>query len=60
MSLLVWSVVSIVFAQMVLGLLLAQFGVFPAVQVFHIGLSSILVSCLYYWLLCARKDQVIT
>ena len=51
-------VVGIVFAQMVLGLLLAQFGVFPVVQVLHIGLSSILVSSLFYWLLTAREERL--
>jgi len=48
--------VGIVFAQMVLGLVLAHVGVLPVVQVLHVGLSSILVSGLFYWLLCARRE----
>ena len=51
------SVVGIIIAQMILGLVLAQVGVLPVVQVLHIGLSSILVSCLFYWLLCAGRKQ---
>jgi len=50
------SIVGIVFAQMVLGLVLAHVGVLPVVQVLHVGLSSILVSGLFYWLLCARRE----
>ena len=48
-------VVGMVLAQMVLGLLLAQVGVYPVVQVLHIGLSSFLVSSLFYWLLCMKS-----
>ena len=48
-------VVGIVLAQMVLGLILSQVGILPFAQVLHIGLSSILVSALFLWLLAARK-----
>jgi heme a synthase len=49
------SVVGIVFAQMVLGVVLSHFGVFPLVQVLHVGLSSLLVSGLFLWLLGAKR-----
>jgi len=49
-------VVGIVLAQMVLGLVLSQVGILPFAQVLHIGLSSILVSALFLWLLAARKS----
>ena len=48
-------VVGIVLAQMVLGLILSQVGILPIAQVFHIGLSSILVSALFLWLLASRR-----
>lgn len=48
-------IVGIVLAQMVLGLVLSQVGILPIAQVLHIGLSSILVSALFLWLLAARK-----
>lgn len=48
-----WGVVAIVFAQMFLGLILAHVGIVRVVQVLHIGLSSLLVSGLFLWLLGA-------
>lgn len=48
-----WGVVGIVFAQMFLGLILAHVGIVRVAQVLHIGLSSILVSGLFLWLLGA-------
>jgi len=48
-------VVGIVLAQMVLGLILSQVGILPIAQVLHIGLSSILVSALFLWLLASKK-----
>lgn len=45
------SVTGIVAAQMLLGVLLAHAGIFAVVQVLHIGLSSLLVSALFLWLL---------
>lgn len=60
LSWLEWTVVGIVFAQMVLGLVLSKVGVLAVVQVLHIGLSSILVAVLYYWLLCLGKKTVKT
>lgn len=46
-------ILGIVIAQMVLGLLLAQVGILPAVQVLHIALSSLLVTVFFHWLLAA-------
>jgi len=46
-------VLGIVLAQMALGLVLSQVGILPGAQVLHIGLSSILVSALFLWLLSA-------
>lgn len=44
-------ILGLVIGQMVLGILLARVGIHPATQVLHIGLSSILVSSLFLWLL---------
>lgn len=44
-----------VLGQMVLGLVLSQVGVLPFAQVLHIGLSSILVSALFLWLLASSR-----
>ncbi|MBK1853797.1 COX15/CtaA family protein [Verrucomicrobiaceae bacterium 5K15] len=44
-----------VLCQMVLGLILAQVGILPFAQVLHIGLSSILVSALFLWLLASSR-----
>jgi cytochrome c oxidase assembly protein subunit 15 len=43
----------IVIAQMVLGIVLSQVGILPVVQVLHIGLSSILVTVFFHWMLAA-------
>lgn len=51
------SIISIIFSQMVLGVVLAHLGVFPLVQVLHIGLSSLLVSGLFLWLLGAKRTH---
>jgi cytochrome c oxidase assembly protein subunit 15 len=45
----------LVLAQMVLGLILARVGVIHVVQILHIGLSSLLVSGLFLWLLASRN-----
>lgn len=50
-------IVGIVVAQMVLGLVLSQVGILPVTQVLHIGLSSILVSALFLWLLASQRKQ---
>lgn len=51
------SVVGIVLAQMFLGLVLAHVGIVRVVQVLHIGLSSLLVSGLFLWLLGANRPR---
>ncbi len=44
-------ILGLVLAQMVLGIILSYVGVLRVVQVLHIGLSSLLVSGLFLWLL---------
>lgn len=51
------SVTGIVAAQMLLGIILANWGVFAFAQVLHIGLSSLLVSALFLWLLGSRERE---
>jgi heme a synthase len=53
------SIVSIILMQMILGVMLAHWGIYPVVQVLHIGLSSLLVSGLFLWLLAAWKRRPI-
>lgn len=48
------AVTLLILSQMVLGVVLARAGIFAAAQVLHIGLSSLLVSGLFLWLLGAR------
>ncbi|MEN3940396.1 COX15/CtaA family protein [Prosthecobacter sp. SYSU 5D2] len=48
-----WSIFGLIFSQMVLGIVLAHVGIVGIAQVLHIGLSSLLVSALYLWLLGA-------
>ena len=48
------GIVLLVIAQMLLGIVLAHVGIVRVVQVLHIGLSSLLVSGLYLWLLGGR------
>jgi heme a synthase len=50
------SIVGLVISQMVLGILLANVGILPTAQVLHIGLSSLLVSGLFLWLLAAKTQ----
>lgn len=52
-----WSVIGLVLAQMVLGMVLAHVGIVRVAQVLHIGLSSLLVSGLFLWLLGGRRAQ---
>lgn len=52
-----WGVAGIVFTQMFLGLILAHVGIVGVVQVLHIGLSSLLVSGLFLWLLGANRGS---
>ena len=45
------SILGLVLAQMVLGIILSHIGILRVVQVLHIGLSSLLVSGLFLWML---------
>lgn len=49
-------VLLLIFAQMALGLVLSQFGIVKLAQILHIGLSSLLVSGLFFWLLASRSS----
>jgi cytochrome c oxidase assembly protein subunit 15 len=46
-------IAGLVLAQMLLGIVLAHVGIVAVAQVLHIGLSSLLVSGLFLWLLGA-------
>ena len=46
----IWITAFIV-SQMLLGVVLAHVGIFPFAQVLHVGLSSLLLSGLFLWLL---------
>jgi cytochrome c oxidase assembly protein subunit 15 len=54
------GIVVLVVAQMVLGVILAHAGILRVVQILHIGLSSVLVSGLFLWLLASRPLAVRT
>jgi heme A synthase len=43
------GVLAVVFAQMALGLIMAQFEIHPTVQVLHLGLSGILLALTTVW-----------
>lgn len=45
------GIMAIIIAQMLLGIILANVGIVAVAQVLHIGLSSLLVSGLFLWLL---------
>lgn len=51
-----FSVLALILAQMVLGIILAHVGIVGVAQVLHIGLSSLLVSALFLWLLGASRN----
>lgn len=48
-------ILTLIFAQMCLGIVLSQVGILAVAQILHIGLSSLLVSALLLWLLAARR-----
>lgn len=50
------AVLALIFAQMLLGIVLAHIGIVAVAQVLHIGLSSLLVSALFLWLLGASRN----
>ncbi|MBG7607072.1 MAG: COX15/CtaA family protein [Verrucomicrobia bacterium] len=45
------GVLAIVFAQMVLGIVMAQIHIYSWVQVLHVGLAAILLALVFRWLL---------
>ena len=45
------GVLSIVFSQMVLGLVMAQIHIYSWIQVLHVGLAAILLSLVFRWFL---------
>lgn len=47
---------ALVFAQMLLGTVLSHHGIVKWAQILHIGLSSLLVSGLFLWILAGRSD----
>ncbi len=49
-------ITGIVIAQMLLGVVLANVGILAVAQVLHVGLSSLLVSALFLWLLGSSGD----
>ncbi|SKB04660.1 cytochrome c oxidase assembly protein subunit 15 [Prosthecobacter debontii] len=51
------SILGLILAQMVLGIVLAHVGIVAVAQVLHIGLSSLLVSALFLWLLGATRTN---
>lgn len=49
------SIFALIFGQMVLGIILSQIGIVAIAQILHIGLSSLLVSGLFLWLLGSTR-----
>ena len=50
------TVLALVGALMVMGLVLSQSGIHAVVQVMHVGIAGILVSVVYYWWLAADES----
>ena len=50
------SILALIFGQMILGIVLAHIGIIGVAQVLHIGLSSLLVSSLFLWLLGSSRN----
>ncbi len=51
------GVLAIVFAQMVLGLVMAQVHIYSWVQVLHVGLAAILLSLVFRWFLITPNGK---
>jgi cytochrome c oxidase assembly protein subunit 15 len=49
------AILGLVLAQMVLGLVMSQVAIHPVVQVLHVGLTSVLLSCEVLWFLASRR-----
>ena len=52
-----YAVLGIVFAQMFLGLIMAQIHIYSWVQLLHVGLASILLTLVFFWLLTIPKKS---
>jgi heme a synthase len=52
-----YSVLSIVFSQMFLGLIMAQIHIYSWVQLLHVGLAAILLTLVFFWLLMIPKQN---
>jgi heme a synthase len=50
-----YGVLGIVFSQMFLGLIMAQIHIYSWVQLLHVGLASILLTLVFFWLLMLPK-----
>lgn len=50
-------ILGIVLAQMVLGVIMSQIHIYQWVQVLHVGLTSLLISAQFLWLLGARRER---
>lgn len=51
------GIAGMVGAMMVMGLVLAQVGIHPVVQVLHVGVAAILVGALCLWLLASSRER---
>jgi heme a synthase len=51
------GIMGLITAQMVLGVVLSQVGIVRVAQILHIGLSSLLVSGLFLWLLGSTRTR---
>jgi cytochrome c oxidase assembly protein subunit 15 len=54
-----YAATAIVFAQMFLGLIMAQIHIYSWVQVLHVGLAAILLSLVFRWLLVIPKASAL-
>ncbi|WP_411825693.1 COX15/CtaA family protein [Luteolibacter sp. AS25] len=52
-----YAVIALVFAQMFLGLIMAQVHIYSWVQVLHVGLAAILLSLVFRWFLTIPKQE---
>jgi heme a synthase len=52
-----YGVLGIVFSQMFLGLIMAQIHIYSWVQLLHVGLASILLTLVFFWLLMLPKKN---
>ena len=53
------SVLAIVALQMLLGLVMAQVHIYSWVQVLHVGLAAVLLTCVWLWLFGLSRDRAV-